>query len=228
MNCKRCGHELNSNQRFCDNCGAEQGVAAPSPNQPNALPKRKAPEEYHFQLGKGAMGIINLVLGIIGILVTLLFLPLIGLIFLPIFLVGEVGIGEMVCSGIFLIGIFLFLIILSVVNIMMSYGSIIFNGRQIVVKRIGRTRTYDCSEIVEIKWVKRSAYFGLIPVYYIEWRMRDGKKYRRSSAGANFQQVASYFLTMTDAGITSKEAINQYSREMLSECENGTLNASVQ
>ncbi len=90
MNCMKCGHELNSNQKFCSNCGAEQGVAATAPNQPNALSQRKAPEEYNFRTDKGAMGTINMVLGILLIVVSLLFILLWGLVFLVLFfLAGE-------------------------------------------------------------------------------------------------------------------------------------------
>lgn len=217
MNCMKCGNELNVNQKICSNCGAEQGVAATAPNQPNALSQRKAPEEYNFRTDKGPMGTINMVLGIILIVITLLLVLLAGLAILIMSLSGEPILGMsifMICTVLICVGV-------AVANILTSYEVITFNGRQITVKRIGKTRTYDCSDIMEIKCVTRSAYFGLIPVYYIEWKMIDGKKYKKSSAGGNFQQIAGYFLAMLDAGITSKEAISEYNKEKLTEYEKG-------
>ena len=90
MNCMKCGNELNVNQKICSNCGAEQGVAATAPNQPNALSQRKAPEEYNFRTDKGTMGTISKVLGILLIVIALLFILLWGLVFLvQVFLAGE-------------------------------------------------------------------------------------------------------------------------------------------
>lgn len=222
MLCSKCGHELKETMNVCSHCGAAQGVAATAPNQPNALSQRKAPEEYNFRTDKGAMGTISMVLGILLIVVALLFILLWGLIFLVLFFwAGERDIVGMVCFSSFGIGMLLLCVIVGVANILTSYEVITFTGRQITVKRIGKTRTYDCADIMEIKCVTRSAYFGLIPVYYIEWKMIDGKKYKKSSAGKNFQQIAGYFLTMLDAGITSKEAITQDNKEKLTEYEKG-------
>lgn len=217
MLCSKCGHELKETMNVCSHCGAAQGVAATAPNQPNALSRRKAPEEYNFRTDKGPMGTINMVLGIILIVITLLLVLLAGLAILIMSLSGEPILGMsifMICTVLICVGI-------AVANIMISYEVITFTGRQITVKRIGKTRTYDCSDIMEIKCVTRSAYFGLIPVYYIEWKMIDGKKYKKSSAGGNFQQIAGYFLAMLDAGITSKEAISEYNKEKLTEYEKG-------
>ena len=217
MLCSKCGHELKETMNVCSHCGAAQGVAATAPNQPNALSQRKAPEEYNFRTDKGTMGTINMVLGIILIVITLLLVLLAGLAILIMSLSGEPILGMsifMICTVLICVGI-------AVANIMISYEVITFTGRQIIVKRIGKTRTYDCSDIMEIKCVTRSAYFGMIPVYYIEWKMIDGKKYKKSSAGKNFQQIAGYFLTMLDAGITSKEAISEYNKEKLTEYEKG-------
>lgn len=217
MLCSKCGHELKETMNVCSHCGAAQGVAATAPNQPNALSQRKAPEEYNFRTDKGPMGTINMVLGISLIVITLLLVLLAGLAILIMSLSGEPILGMsifMICTVLICVGV-------AVANIMISYEVITFTGRQITVKRIGKTRTYDCSDIMEIKCVTRSAYFGLIPVYYIEWKMIDGKKYKKSSAGGNFQQIAGYFLAMLDAGITSKEAISEYNKEKLTEYEKG-------
>lgn len=91
-------------------------MAAPAPNQPNALSQRKAPEAYHFRTDKGPMGTINMVLGIILIVITLLLVLLAGLAILIMSLSGEPILGMsifMICTVRICVGI-------AVANIMIS------------------------------------------------------------------------------------------------------------
>ena len=84
MFCKNCGTEIPNNVAFCTRCGAPvQNQAQPQPQQPPQGGYYQPPQQQYYQppvqQGNGKTPIISLVLGIVGIVFSLL-IPIIGLI----------------------------------------------------------------------------------------------------------------------------------------------------
>ena len=84
MFCKNCGTEIPNNVAFCTRCGAPvQNQAQPQPQQPPQGGYYQPPQQQYYQppmqQGNGKTPIISLVLGIVGIVFSLL-IPIVGLI----------------------------------------------------------------------------------------------------------------------------------------------------
>lgn len=210
MICANCGHELTGHMKFCSHCGQKQAAGSVAPNPAPA--QRPMLQDYHFVLDTAKVNIIIAV--VLGVLGVLMFLVILLGAALALFTAENGLVGAIV---LLVLGIVFSLpcIIVAIVCATIGYEKITVSGRQISIKRLWGTRTYDCSEIAKIKCGR--VFLRYHWVYIINCKFRDGKGFAPATMHGEtvFTQAAGYLGHMADVGIISPEVVSPEIRQML-------------